>query len=228
MKNRAVYAYYMGAMAIFCGLCTVLVACGGLQPAPRALTYDFGPGVVAAVSSPSPTSASAAPSAAATPRTGAALVLAPVEAPMALEGTAMLYRLRYSDAQQLRPYAQARWSMPPAELLRLRLRDKLGERRVVLQSAEASNTALVLRVELEEFSQVFDSTTHSAGVLRLRATVTEPGNRADRIVAQRSFALQRPSPSADAPGGVRALTEATDAAIDALDQWLQTLPRGGV
>jgi cholesterol transport system auxiliary component len=222
MKKIATYAYYTGALAIFGGLCTVLVACGGLQPAPRALTYDFGPGVVAAVSSPSPTSTSAAP------RAGAALVLAPVEAPMALEGTAMLYRLRYSDAQQLRPYAQARWSMPPAELLRLRLRDKLGERRVVLQSAEASNTALVLRVELEEFSQVFDSTTQSAGVLRLRATVTEPGNRADRIVAQRSFALQRPSPSADAPGGVRALTEATDAAIDALDQWLQALPRGGV
>jgi len=35
--------------------------------------------------------------------------------------------------------------------------------------------------------------------------------------------IQRPGPSADAPGGVRALTAATDAAIAELDTWLQKL-----
>jgi cholesterol transport system auxiliary component len=40
----------------------------------------------------------------------------------ALDNMAVLYRLGYADAQQLRPYAQARWSMPPAQLVRQRLR----------------------------------------------------------------------------------------------------------
>jgi len=36
--------------------------------------------------------------------------------------------------------------------------------------------------------------------------------------------VQRPATSADAAGGVRALTAATDAAIEELDQWLQQAP----
>jgi cholesterol transport system auxiliary component len=36
--------------------------------------------------------------------------------------------------------------------------------------------------------------------------------------------VQRPAPSADAPGGVRALTAATDAAIDEIATWLQQVP----
>jgi cholesterol transport system auxiliary component len=40
-------------------------------------------------------------------------------------------------------------------------------------------------------------------------------------VAQRSFVVQRDSVTADAAGGVRALTGATDTAIAELDQWLR-------
>ena len=47
----------------------------------------------------------------------------------ALENMAVLYRLGYTDAQELRPYSKARWSMPPAQLLRQRLRERLGHRR---------------------------------------------------------------------------------------------------
>ena len=58
---------------------------------------------------------------------------------------AVLYRLAYSDAQQLRPYSQARWSQPPAQLLQQRLREQLGQRRPVLTAdqgaAQARNPA---------------------------------------------------------------------------------------
>jgi cholesterol transport system auxiliary component len=79
----------------------------------------------------------------------------------------------------------------------------------------------VLRVQLEEFSHVFDSPTESRGVLRLRCTLLENTAGGERLVAQRSFLLQRPSPSADPAGGVRALTAAADAAALDIAAWLR-------
>jgi len=182
-----------------------------MQPAPRPVVYDFGPGAVStAGASPLP----ALP----------ALMLTEVEAPASLDSTAVLYRLAYSDAQQLRPYAQARWSMPPAQLLRQRLRETLGQQRVVLQPGEgvsSSAPSLTLRIALEEFSQLFASADTSAGLLRLRATLSQGSGGGERVLAQRSFVVQRDSASADAAGGVRALTAATDAVIADLDQWLR-------
>ena len=81
----------------------------------------------------------------------------------------------------------------------------------------------VLRIELEEFSQLFESPATSIGLLRLRATALQPSLRGERLLGQRSFIVQRPSPSADAAGGVRALTAATDAVVEEIDQWLQQL-----
>lgn len=188
-----------------------LAGCGVLQPAPRPVVYDFGPGAVSTAG-------------ARQPQMLPALMLAEVEAPASLDSTAVLYRLGYSDVQQLRPYTQARWSMAPAQLLRQRLRETLGQQRVVLQPGEgvpASAPSLTLRVALEEFSQLFETADKSAGLLRLRATLSQGSGGAERVLAQRSFVVQRDSASADAAGGVRALTAATDAVITDLDQWLR-------
>jgi cholesterol transport system auxiliary component len=185
--------------------------CSALPDKPvRPAVYDFGPGLVPK----------------ATPAAGAALpplLLADIEAPATVDGTAVLYRLAYADVQQVRPYAQARWSMPPAQLVRQRLRDSLSQQRVVLSPAEGP-AGWMLRLELEEFTQVFDAPDRSVGLVRLRATLLETVNGRERLVAQRRFSVQRPAPSADAPGGVRALTAASDAAIDEIVQWLQQVP----
>ncbi len=191
-----------------------LAGCKALPDKPvRPAMYDFGPGA--------PAQASAATS-------RGALVLQEVEVSGILETTALLYRLGYDDPHQLRPYAYARWSAPPAELLRQRLRDVLGQDRAVLDADAAAamsrrggNPPPVLRVELEEFSQLFDSATDSKGVVRLRCTLLENTAGGERLVAQRSFNVQRPAPSADAAGGVRALTAATDAAARDIAGWLQ-------
>lgn len=187
-----------------------LSGCAALPDKPvRPAVYDFGPGQPAAFAS-----ASAA--------TLPALALADVDAPAALDGTAMLYRLAYADVQQLRPYAQARWSMAPAQLVRQRLRDQLGQTRVVLGVGDGA-VAATLRLELEEFTHVFEAPDRSAGLVRLRATLVQNAGGRERAVAQRRFTVQRPAPSADAAGGVRALTAATAAAIDEVAQWLQPL-----
>lgn len=198
------------------GICLSILLLGGCSALPdrpvRPAVYDFGPGLAA-----KPVSA---PAEALPP-----LLLADIEAPAALDGTAVLFRLAYADVQQLRPYAQARWSMPPAQLLRQPLRDQLSQQRVVLSPAEGP-AAVILRLELEEFTQVFDAPDRSVGLVRLRATVLETAGGRERLVAQRRFTVQRPAPSADAPGGVRALTAASDAAIEEIAQWLKQLPVG--
>ena len=206
-----------------------LGGCSALPDKPaRATVYDFGPGAVALQP------ASRQPSLPVLPALPT-LALDEVQASAALDSTALLYRLAYADTQALRPYAQARWSMTPAQLLRQRLREHLGQRRSVLNAAEGSaslvqgagaavnSTPMVLRIELEEFSQLFESPTNSTGLLRLRATALQPSAQGERLLGQRSFIVQRPSASADAAGGVRALTVATDAAMEEIDQWLQQL-----
>lgn len=211
------------ARGLFVIIFLTLTGCALPSASVRPVVFDFGPG---ALHLPAANHAASQPP----------LALAEVEASPALEGSAVLYRLAYSDAQQLRPYALARWSMPPAQLVRQRLRELLGQNRAVLSpgdggpiSAATSATAptpqalaspRTLRVELEEFSQLFETPERSTGLLRLRATLVQPGPSGERLVAQRSVIVQRPAPTADASGGVRALTAATDAAVQEIDAWL--------
>ena len=184
-----------------------LSACG--TPPQRLAVYDFGPG------------ATAAPQASNRMAPLPPLLLAEVEAASALDGSAVLYRLLYADAQQLRPYAQARWSMPPAQLLRQRLRELLGQRRSVLAPADAvAPGTLSLRLELEEFSQLFSSSHSSSALLRVRATVSRSGSP-PKPLGQTSLVVQVPASSADAQGGVQALAQGSDALAAQIDAWLQ-------
>ncbi|MCA0215445.1 MAG: PqiC family protein [Proteobacteria bacterium] len=202
-----------GALAL-----ALLAGCAGPERPVRAMLYDFGPGA---------TQVQPATRMAPLP----AIALADIDAGGALDSSAMLYRLGYADANQLRPYAQARWTAAPAQLVRQRLREHLSQRRVVLNTGEGAAllrsggvAPRVLRLELEEFSHMFESPTQSAGVIRLRATLAENTPSGERLLAQRAVIVQRPAPTADAPGGVRALAAATDAAAEELSQWLQQVP----
>ena len=198
-------------------LLVLLGACSALPDRPqRPVTYDFGPGVITA-----PTAGADKPL--------PALALAEVEPSGLLEGsTGVLYRLAYADAQKLLPYAQARWSTPAAQLVRQRLRETLGQRRAVFSAGESAalmrtNGTLphVLRVDLEEFSQIFDSPGSSAGVVRLRVTLLDSTPEGDRLLGQRLVVVQRPAASPDAAGGVRALAQAADAAAQEIEAWLE-------
>ena len=197
-------------------LLAALAGCGALPDKPVAsVRYDLGPlpGVAEA----------AAPA-------GMPLVLGEIEAGGSFERTALLYRLAYDHPQQLQPYSQARWSAPPAELLRQRIAEHLARERPVLEPSLAAGLAPragalppELRLELQEFSQVFDSPQASRGVVRLRASVLERAPGGERLLGQRSFIAQRPAPTADAAGGVQALAAASDAAAQELAAWLRQL-----
>ena len=210
-------------------LSVLLAACSALPDKPvRPVLYDFGPGSVIG------TRASTGSLLPALPALPAVALDDITTSGGALDNTALLYRLAYQDTQQLRPYALARWSTPPAQLVRQRMREYLSLRRPVFNAREGvainrgqassdikAMLPLRLRLELEEFSHLFTAPDTSVGVIRLRATLVEVTTAGEKFIAQRSVVAQRPALSSDAPGGVRALTEATDAAIEELDQWLQ-------
>jgi cholesterol transport system auxiliary component len=193
----------------------LLAACSALPDKPvRSTLYDFGPGVAAVTSTPS---SPAQPS----------LVLHDIEAAGALDGSSVLYRLGYADEHQLRPYSQARWSAPPPQLVRQRLRQQLGQNRAILDPGDSAALARnggsprVMRVDLEEFSHLFESQSRSWGLLRLRVTLMDNTPAGEKLLAQRTFAIRAPAPTPDAAGGVRALAAATDAAAREIAQWLQ-------
>jgi len=177
----------------------------------RPQLYDLGPAL--------PASADAAPPAA------AALALGPVAAPAAIDGTQIIYRLIYSDGgQQPRPYAQARWTMAPPQLLGQRLREALSARRPVVE-AGAGLATLELRAELDEFAQVFTAPNASEGVVRLRVTATAPAARGgNRLLGQRSFTVRQNAATADAPGAAAALRAATDEVARQVAAWVEELP----
>ena len=222
IESGAACARIYWAKDLFCMFFGVflLAGCSALPDKPvRASLYDFGPGNLTAQ-----------------PATQAALRGLPALAideittsGGALDNQAMLYRLAYRDAQELRPYTLARWAMPPAQLVRQRLREQLGQQRnifdarggLALNRSQNAVLPLLLRLELDEFSHVFTAPDTSVGLIRLRATLIEQTTSGEKLIAQRSVVVQRPAPSADARGGVRALTAATDAAIEESDVWLQ-------
>jgi cholesterol transport system auxiliary component len=195
----------------------VLAGCSAVPERPtRATQYDFGP---------APASAPAAPPGL------PPIALGEVEASSAFDATALLYRLAYVNADQLLPYAQARWSAPMPQLIRQRLRERLAQDRPVLDLADSGVFARtgaamprIVRLQLAEFAQWFEAPAQSVGVLRLLATLTDNTTAGERLISQRNVTVRRPAPTPDAPGGVRALAAAADAAADEIARWLQQQP----
>lgn len=147
------------------------------------------------------------------------LNLADIQAPMSLEGSSMLYRLMYDHPQELRAYANSRWSMPPAQLLKQRIIARINqEGGAVSSSADGIAGLPILRIDLEEFTQHFPTPTHSQVQLRWRASLIN--NK--KLIGQKVFNAQLNTTSADAAGAARAMPQVSDQLITELITWLQT------
>ena len=152
-------------------------------------------------------------------RLQSSLALDEVSAPSALQSAAILYRLAYRDGAQVQPYSRARWAATPAALIHQRLRQAFGEsaERGISALSDGVRSTFILRVELDSFVQVVESPDAAHGIVRLRASLIDAAERTLR--AQRTFEAERPAPSVDAPGAVRALGAASDAVIEQLIEW---------
>lgn len=180
---------------------SLLAACSSAPVAPAAL-YDFG----------------LAPASTAGARLPTALRVADVAGPGWMDGNAIYYRLAYAQSQRTDAYANSRWVESPVNLFDARLRNAAAARGHVVNYPTPDVPSL--RVELVDFSQVFDRPDASRGVVRLRATVS----LARGVIDQRVVQADAPAPSPDAAGGVTALTQASDKAIGEVLDWAAGLP----
>ena len=167
--------------------------------------YDLGPLPAAA--------ASAAP---ALP----AVSVADVNAPAWLDNSMMFFRLAYANEQQPRPYASSRWTMPPAQLFQQRLKARLAQNgSAVLAMSDAALNVPLLRIDMDDFTQTFDTPSHSVATLQVRASLFN----GRLLLAQKSFSGRADAPSADAAGAARAFVGANDAVIGDMMAWLATV-----
>lgn len=172
---------------------------------------------------PTPWDLGPPPATAAASAQGLPLALDTIDAPAAIDTTAVVYRLLYANAgQQPRPYAQARWTMAPPQLLAQRLREALAATHPVVD-AGSGLAPLELHASLGEFAQLFSAPGASEGVVRLRVTAIAPAARQSRLVGQRNFVARAPAPTPDAEGGAQALRAASDALVREVVDWVATL-----
>lgn len=183
-------------------LVCMLTACSSVpRNSPQLVVYDFGLPVQRLGEGP-----------------GWSNLVLDIRAPYWFDSLSIEYRLLYDDPLKLRSYAGSRWAGAPGLLLAQRLRQQLG----LISGSARTAVACLLRLDLHEFSQAFDTPQRSRGVLLGAATVLDAKHR---IVAERLLSVERPALSADAGGGVHALVEASDELGRQLAGWLYDLQK---
>lgn len=179
-------------------LAVLLLAACSNTPRQQTMSYDFGlPPAPPAVTTP-----------AAKP-----LRIGETGGPEWLDSPGLHYRLLYAQQQQAQPYAANRWVMSPVRLFDERLRTAASYRGHTSGLGEGAQA--FLKVDLVEFSQVFDAPGSSRAVVQARASIYQ----ARSLMAQRTFRAEQPAVTADAPGGVTALAQASDAVIVQVLDW---------
>src|SRR5712691_6229378 len=134
------------ALGLACAACSI-----GPAPAPAIANYDFGP----------------APDGHPAQGPHRALLVHDVGAPAWLDSSLIHYRLAYQDAARPQVYAESRWVMSPASLFTHRLRAQLSASGSggIVQPGDGARAGYALRVELDEFTQVFDAPGKSRAVV---------------------------------------------------------------
>lgn len=194
------------ALGLALVMLTMLAGCA--SKAPPQTQYDFGPLPAA--------SGTLAWSPAWPP-----ISVADLNTPAWLDSPMMLFRLSYANDQQTRPYAGSRWNMPPAQLFGQRLKSRLAQAGAKVLSATDGNPGVpLLRIDADDFIQTFESPGQSSAVVTMRASLFD--SRA--LLAQKTFTRQVAATSPDAPGGARALAQASDALIGDMIAWLAQTP----
>lgn len=131
--------------------------------------------------------------------TASAGVAVEIRLPGWFDATNMAYRLAYQDSQRLFSYTQARWAGVPATLLQQRLRQRLA--------VVSGGATCTLRLELDEFSQVFSTSSQSMALIQGEALMLGKGRS---VLARQTIRIEAPA-GKDAASGALALSAATDA-----------------
>lgn len=141
-----------------------------------------------------------------------------VQAPSWLDLPAMQYVLAHAEAARRQTYADSRWVAPPARLLERSL-----ARRLLAGKETVSAAGCRLRIELDEFVQVFDAPGSSRALVEVRAMLLAP--RANDLLLRSNFRLS-PAAGADARAGVQAFGGAARELGNEIERWLKQAAGG--
>jgi cholesterol transport system auxiliary component len=152
-------------------------------------------------------------------KNGKKILIPQATAPLWLDNPAIHYRLAYHNAAQSYTYANSRWSSPPAFLLTQQIKQKIaaGTHHLVIKDSSVATADYELHIEIEEFSQIFDTLTNSYVAIRFRASLV---NNTHRLVGQKIFNTTHATATADAAGAVSSFTVASNQLINELIEWL--------
>jgi cholesterol transport system auxiliary component len=180
----------------------------GLKPAarPPVALYDFG-----SLQAATPAAES---------RIAYVIVVQDPIAPLWLDSGDMHYRLAYDEPARLRRYASSRWALSPVQQVGTLLRTRMGEateRGAAIRDYGLESDYWV-RVELEEFNQLFDTEQTARALVRLKVALNE--RRGRRLVAQQTFAAEAACPSPNAQGAVAGLRLASERVVADVVDWV--------
>lgn len=199
---RARHWHRLRRFACAAWVASSLGGCAGLQSPPLAL-YDLG--LLEPVAVPA--------------------TLAParleVLAPSWLSGSAMQYRLAWKQPERRRSFVESRWAAPPADMLSQSLTRALRP-----AHGEVAASRCRLKVELDEFVQVFETAQDSHVELVARARLLP--SRGELPLVERDFSRRDVADTPDAEGGVRAARNAVRGMAAELAEWLVELDRSGM
>ncbi len=178
----------------------LLSACSLIDTRPPATLYDLGPLRLEEMGS--------------LPK-GMPNITTKVYVPDWMDDSLMVYRLDYVNSQQIRFYTESSWASSPSRLFRSRMDSYLmaiGNR----AASTLETDALSLRIVFEDFSQHFTDAHTCIGRIAVRASLY----KGQELLAQQRFIAEEPAETADAAGGTKALSKASDAVIANIMNWV--------
>lgn len=119
-------------------------------------------------------------------------------------------------------YLYSRWSDTPASLIERSLTSSLQERGIfgiLLSPTSTARSSYILESDLNAFYHRFHDDGTSEGYIDITYRLIESDNK--KVIASKRFVITSPSLSADAKGGVTALTDATRRLCDESALWLE-------
>lgn len=137
-----------------------------------------------------------------------------VKSPSWFDSLNIDYRLAYDDSLKQREYADSRWAGAPGVLLAQQLRQQLGT------VNDSGSTACLLRVELQEFSQIFASPQQSHALVQGSVQLFDAKRQ---LLAARQLTVEKAAASSDAAGGAKALVAASNDFGVQLAGWLESV-----
>ena len=119
-------------------------------------------------------------------------------------------------------YLYTRWSDTPSLLIERSLHHTLDEKALfsaILSPSSASNADVILESELHAFYHRFEAGKPSKGIIDITYRLIDTQTKLP--IASKRFLITQESPSEDAIGGIKALSEATNELSHQCTQWIQ-------